>query len=343
MKKIITIGICFMLAGMISSFGQSSEYKIINKIHLEGDGGWDYLAVDELSNRLFVSHSTQVQIVDLSTGKMIGSIPGLNGVHGIAIASDINKAFISCGRDSSIVVVDLKTFKFIAKTKVTGANPDAILYDPHSHKVFTFNGRSANASVIDANTYKNVATIPLDGKPEFSATDGKGKIYVNNEDKSMIYMINSNSLVVEQKWSIAPGEEPSGLAFDKANNRLFSVTDKLMVIVDSQTGKIVTTVPIGENVDGVAFDPEKKRIYTSNGDGTVTVVQEVNPNDFKIVETITTQRGARTIGINTKTHRIYLPTAEFGPAPAATKENPNPRPSIKPGTFTILEIGYLKE
>jgi len=341
MKKIFVTAICSLVATI--AFAQLSEYKILNKIKLEGDGGWDYLAVDESSNRLFVSHSTQVQVVDLNTGKMVGSVPNLNGVHGIAIAPDLNKAFISCGRDSSVVIVDLKTLSFITKVKVTGANPDAILYDPHSHKVFTFNGRSANATVLDANTYKVVGTILLDGKPEFSATDGKGKVFVNNEDKSMVYAINSNTLQVDMKWSIAPGEEPSGLAFDITNHRLFSVTDKLMIISDSQNGKVVTTVPIGESVDGVAFDPIKKRAYSSNGDGSVTVVQEVNPNEFKVVETIPTQRGARTVAINTKTHRLYLPTAEFGPAPEPTTENPHPRPKIIPGTFTILEIGYTKE
>jgi len=325
------------------SLAQTSEYKIINKIKLEGDGGWDYLTIDEASDRLFVSHGTQVHVVDLKTGKQVGAIIKLNGVHGIAVANDINKAFISCGRDTAVVIIDLKTLEFIAKVKVSGINPDAILYDAYSHKVFTFNGRSANATVLDANTHKVVATIPLEGKPEFSVTDGKGKIYVNNEDKSSVYSINTNTLQVEKKWSIAPGEEPSGLAFDKANQRLFSVTDKLMVISDAQNAKVVTTVPIGENVDGVAFDPAKKRAYTSNGDGTVTVVQEVNPNEFKVVENIATQRGARTIAINTKTHRIYLPTAEFGPTPEATKENPNPRPKVVPGTFTILEIGFVKE
>jgi len=335
--------LCFAVLATFCSFGQTSEYKILNKIHLEGDGGWDYLTVDESTDRLFISHSTQVQVVDLKTGKQVGAIPNLAGVHGIAIAADLNKAFISCGRDSSVVIVDLKTLALVGKVKVTGANPDCILYDPHSHKIFTFNGRSANATVVDATTYKVVGTLPLDGKPEFSATDAKGKVFVNNEDKSMVYTINSNTLQVEQKWSIAPGEEPSGLAFDKANDRIFSVTDKLMVISDAKNSKVVTTVPIGENVDGVVFDPIKKRIYTSNGEGSVTVVQEVTPNEFKVVETIPTQRGARTIAINTKSHRIYLPTAEFGPPPAATKENPNPRPTIKPGTFTILEIGYAKE
>lgn len=340
MKKIIALMSC--LVASIVCFPQASEYKIIRTISLEGEGGWDYITVDESANRLFVSHNTQVQVVDIATGKQVGAITDLKGVHGIAIADDLNKAFISCGRDSTVVIIDLTTLKVIGKVVVTGANPDAILYDPHSHKVFIFNGRSANATVLDANTYKVIATIPLDGKPEFSVTDGKGKIFVNNEDKSMIYMINSNTLQVEQKWSIAPGEGPSGLAFDKLNHRLFSVTDKLMVIVDSQTGKIVSTVPIGENVDGVAFDPGSKRAYSSNGEGTVTVVQEVNPNEFKVVETIATQRGARTIGINTKSNRIYLPTAEFGPVPEPTKEVPHPRPVSKPGTFTVLEIGYLK-
>lgn len=341
MKKIMMTVISAL--AVIMTFGQKTEYKILNKIKLEGDGGWDYLAVDESTDRLFVSHSTQVQVIDLKSGKQVGAVANLNGVHGIAVAPNLNKAFISCGRDSSVVIVDLKTLSFIAKVKVTGANPDAILYDPYSNKVFTFNGRSANATVLDASSHKVVATIPLDGKPEFSVTDGMGKVFVNNEDKSMVYEINSNTLKVAKKWSIAPGEEPSGLAFDKINQRLFSVTDKIMVISDAKNGKVVTTVPIGESVDGVAFDPAKKRIYTSNGDGSVTVVQEVTPDEFKVIETIPTQRGARTIAINTKTHRIYLPTAEFGPTPEATKENPNPRPKLIPGTFTILEIGYIKE
>jgi YVTN family beta-propeller protein len=336
MKKLILILCLGILSGAAYS---QSKYKILNKIKLQGDDGWDYLTVDESTNRLFVSHGTQVQVVNLTTGALAGSVPDLKGVHGIAIAHDINKAFISCGRDSSIVIVDLTTLKYLSKVKVTGANPDAILYDEFSHKVFTYNGRSANATVIDAKTYQVLATIPLDGKPEFSVTDGKGKVFVNNEDNSTIYVINAITLVVEQKWPIAPGEGPSGLAIDVANHRLFSVTDKLMVIVDSQNGKVVATVPIGDGVDGVMFDPGTKRAYSSNGEGTVTVIEEVNNNSFKVVETIPTQRGARTIGINKKTHRIYLPTAEFGAIPAATEQNPRPRPAIIPGTFTILEIG----
>jgi YVTN family beta-propeller protein len=339
-KNLIFLSFSVLMSSL--AFSQS-EYKIISRIPLEGDGGWDYLTVDEATNRLFVSHGTRVQVVDLSSGKLVGTVYDLKRVHGIAIAQDLNKAYISCGEDSSVVVIDLKTLKSIAKVKVSGANPDAILYDQFSQQVFTYNGTSKDATVLDAKTYKVVATIPLDGKPEFSVTDGKGKIYVNNEDLNMVYEINATTLKVDKKWSISPGEEPTGLAFDKKTHRLFSVTDKLMIISDSQTGKVVTTVPIGSRVDGVMFDPEKKRAYSSNGEGSVTVVEEVNENEFKVVETIPTQPGARTIGINTKTHRLYLPTAEFGPAPAPTTENPNPRPSIKPGTFVILEIGFVKE
>jgi len=339
MKKLACFWSFLMVMSAMVLLAQPSSYKILNKIHLDGDGGWDYLTVDELTNRLFVSHNTQVQVVDLSTGKVTGIVPNLKGVHGIAIANDINKAFISCGRDSSVVVIDLTTLKFIAKIKVTGANPDAILYDPYSHNVFTFNGRSANATIIDAKTHAIVATLPLGGKPEFSVTDERGKIFVNIEDKNLVCEINANSLRVEQMWPIAPGEEPTGLAMDKINHRLFSVTDKLMVVLDSETGKIVARVAIGANVDGVAFDPVKKRAYSSNGEGTVTVVEEITENDFRVVETIPTRRGARTIAINNKTHRIYLPTAEFGATPKPTQENPHPRPSINPGTFIIIEVG----
>jgi len=341
--KTLIINLSFALVTTAFALGQSSQYKILNKIKLVGEGSWDYLTVDQSTNLLYVSHYSQVQVVDLTTGKMIGSIQNLRGVHGVAIVNNLNKAFISCGSDSSVVIVELKSLKFIEKVKVTGAYPDAILFDPHSKRVFCFNGYSKNATVLDPVTHKILATIQLDGKPEFAVSDGEGKIFVNDEDNSMVDMINSNTLKIELKWSIAPGEGPSGLAFDKVNKRLFSVTDKLMVISDAQNGKVVATVPIGDGVDGVAFDPVMRRAYTSNGEGTVTVVQEVTPDQYKAVDTIPTQEGARTITINPKTHRIYLSVAEFGPVPAATKEVPHPRPSSKPGTFTVLEIGNIKE
>lgn len=316
-----------------------SNYKIVNKIHVVGEGGWDYLNVDEINGRIFVSHATVAQVIDINTGKLAGTIPDTKGIHGIAIANDLNKGFTSNGRDSSVTVFNLKTLEVITKTKITGQNPDAILYDPFSQKVFTFNGGSSNSTVIDAMTNKVLATIPLDGKPEFSATDGKGKVYVNIEDKSVINVINSMTLKVEHHWPISPGEEPSGLALDNINHRLFSVCgNKLMVVTDAITGKVITTLPIGDRCDGVAFDPEMKRAYASNGEGTVTVVQEENSNSFKVLETFTTQPGARTIAINKVSHHMYLTTAEYEPASSAS----NRRPSVKPDSFVILDIETLK-
>jgi DNA-binding beta-propeller fold protein YncE len=338
MKKAI-FTISFVLIICMPSLIAQSNYKIANKYHVEGNGGWDYLAVDESTGRIFMSHSTVVNVVNESDGKLLGTIPDTKGVHGIAIAADLNKAFISNGADSSVTIVDLKSLAFIAKVNVTGKNPDAILYDPFSHKVFAYNGRTSNATVIDGATNKVVATIKLDGKPEFSVTDGKGKVYVNIEDKSEITCINSSTLKVEQTWSIAPGQEPSGLALDNENHRLFAVCgNKMMVVVDAMTGKVITNLPTGNGTDGAAFDPALKRAYSSNGEGTMTVVQEVSPNEFKVLENVPTQQGARTITVDKKTHHLFLPTAEFGPAPSATADNPRPRPTIKPDSFTLLDI-----
>jgi DNA-binding beta-propeller fold protein YncE len=321
-----------------------SEYSIVNKIHLPGEGGWDYLSVDEAGSRLFVSHSAVVLVVDLKTGQLAGTIGETPGVHGIALAEDQNKAFISVGRNASVKVINLKTLEFIADVKITGENPDAIMYDQFSKRVFVFNGRTANATVIDAVTNQVAGTIPLEGKPEFPVSDGKGKLYVNIEDKSLISVIDVKSLKVEKSWPIAPGEEASGLALDNETHRLFAVCgNKLMVVVDALDGHVVTTLPIGDGCDGVKFDPGLKRAYSSNGEGTMTVVQELDKDKFKVIETFTTARGARTLAIDTKSHHIYLPSAEFDPAPAATAENPRPRPSTKPGSFYVMDIAPIKK
>jgi DNA-binding beta-propeller fold protein YncE len=338
MKKINIVILVLLFSGISVSLAQS-KYQISNKIHLTGNNGWDYISVDEDAARLYVSHGTEVNVVDLTRNESIGIIPDTKGVHGIAVAKDLNKGFISNGRDTSVTVIDLKTLAFITKIKVTGNNPDAILYDPFTKRVFTFNGRSSNSTVIDAVTYKILETIPLPGKPEFSVTDFKGTVYVNIETKNLVCKINSKTMKMEQSWSIAPGEEPSGLAFDLKNNRLFSVcSNKLMVVSNPETGKVVTTLPIGDGCDGVAFDPILKRIYSANGEGNMTIVEQKDANTYVVLENLPTQKSARTITVNTKTHKIYLPAAEYGEAPAPTAENPRPRSPLKPNTFVVLEI-----
>jgi DNA-binding beta-propeller fold protein YncE len=270
-------------------------------------------------------------------------VSDLKGVHGIAVAGDLNKGFISNGKDSSVTIFDLQTFKTLAKVQITGKNPDAILYDPFTHRVFTFNGRTSNSTVLDAKTNAVLGTIALDGKPEFSVSDGNGKVYVNIEDKSEVCMINPTTMKVEHTWPIKPGEEPSGLALDAKNHRLFMVCDnKKMIVMDSETGKVVADLLIGEGPDGVAFDPGNERAYSANGDGTMTVVEGKNGANYKVLENVATQKGARTIAVDSKTHHLYMPTCEFDAAPAPTKDNPKPRPARKKGSFTILDVETLK-
>ncbi|HXB39726.1 MAG TPA: YncE family protein [Bacteroidia bacterium] len=341
MKKIFFVSAAILFCSALNA-QTKTEHVIANKIPVEGDGGWDYLTADELSDRLYVSHGTMVQVIDTKTNKVIGTIPDTKGVHGITLAHDLNKGFISNGRDTSVTIFDIKTLKTIGKVKVTGVNPDAILYDKFSHKVFVYNGRSKNATVIDAKTDKVVETIALEGKPEFSATDEKGKIYVNIEDKNMITVINATTLKVEQNWPIAPGEEPTGLALDNKTHRLFTVCgNKLMVVIDATNGKVIANLPIGDGCDGVAFEPTTNRAYSSNGEGTVTVVQEENETTFKVIETIQTQKGARTICINPKTHHVYLSAGEYEEMPPAA-DGQRQRPKVKAGSFVILDIELKK-
>lgn len=339
-KKTLNIVLASILL-TVNIFAQtnSPSYKIIKKISVAGDGGWDYLAVDEIAQNLFLSHGNVVNVVNLKTEETIATIPDTKGVHGIAMANDLNKGFISNGSDTSITVFDLSKLTIIEKVKIKGINPDAILYDEFSHKVFAYNGRSNDATVLDAKTNKIIGTIKLSGKPEFSVTDGKGNIYVNIEDKSSITVIDAKTLKVKNTWIIAPGEEPTGLAYDTKHERLFTVCDnKMMVVINAENGKVITTVPIGEGCDGVSFDQTKGMIFSSNGEGTVTVIKQENENTYKVVETIKTQKGARTITLNKTTHQIYLPVAEYGIKPEPTKENPNSRPATKPNTFSVIVI-----
>ena len=333
-KTVLIIALAFNCA-----LGFSQNHYISRKINVAGNDGWDYLAVDNVNQHLFISHGNVVNVVDLKTDKTIATIPDTKGVHGIAIANDLNKAFITDGKDNSVTIINLTTFVLIEKVAIEGQKPDAVLYDQFSNKVFTYNAKTNDATVIDATTNKVIKNIPLGGKPEFSATNGKGLVYVNIEDKNQIKVIDTSDLVVINTWSIAPGEEPSGLALDVETNRLFAVCgNNLMIIVDASNGKVVSTLPIGDGCDGVAFDADKKLAFSSNGIGNITVVNEENANAFKVVETITTQKGARTIALNKTTHELYLPTAEFGEKPKPTAENPKPRASLKPNSFQVLVV-----
>ena len=299
MKKIISL--LFISLCVINCSSQT--HKVSKKINVAGDEGWDYLAVDDVNQHLFVSHGSVVNVIDLKTDKTIATILDTKGVHGIAIANDLNKAFITDGKDNAVTIVNLTTFELIEKVIIQGQKPDAVLYDKFSHKVLTYNAKSNDATVLDAVTNKVVKTIPLGGKPEFSVTNTKGLIYVNIEDKNQIKTIDAKTLEVIATWSIAPGDEPSGLAIDIETNRLFSVCgNNLMVIVDASNGKIIKTLPIDDGCDGVAFDAKKKLIFSSNGIGTITVVKEVNASDFVVQETVKTQKGARTITINKSTN-----------------------------------------
>src|SRR6266567_4953560 len=298
------------------AFAAPPTYKVINKIKVGGGVRWDYAYLDSANHRLYVSHGTQTEVIDTATDKLVGTIPDTKGVHGVAVANDLGRGYTSNGGDNDVTVFDLKTLKALSKVK-TGQNPDAIIYEPVSHRVFTFNGRSSDSTAIDAKTGNVVAaSIPVGGKPEFAQVDGKGHIYVNIEDKNEIVEINAKDALVSKRYSIAPCDGPSGLAFDPKKGVLFSVCDgKVMVVSDPATGKVLATPAIGSGVDGVAFDDGYA--FSANGtDGTITMVGETSPGKYEPVATITTQRGARTIGADQKVHKLYLPDAEFGPAPA---------------------------
>jgi len=315
------------------------RFKVASRIPLGGEGGWDLVVVDPDAQRLFVTHNTRVQVIDLSTDHLAGEIPDTPGPHGVAIADDLGRGFVSGGRDSSVTIFDSKTLAVIGRIKLSSRNPDAITYDPVSKRVFTFNGGSANSTVIDAAAGNIVGSIALNGKPEFAVSDGKGKIYANLEDASALIAIDTNTLQVVSRWPLKPGEEPSGLAMDQEHRRLFSgCANQKLIVVDADNGRIVRTLPIGKNVDAVAFDSKRQLIFSSNGDGTLTVIQEKDPNHYKVVQTVPTQLGARTVALDEASGRLFLPAAEFGPAPPPTADHPHPRGSVKPGTFVILVV-----
>jgi DNA-binding beta-propeller fold protein YncE len=320
-----------------SAFAQG--YRVTGSIPIGGTGGWDYLTADSENRRLYVSHTTEVVVVDLDSEKVVGHIAGMARIHGIAIANELGTGFISDGGSNQVVAFDLKNLQVKNKIRA-GTNPDGIVYDSASKRVFAFNGRSQDATVIDAASGAVAGTVALGGKPEFPVSDGKGSVYDNIEDKSEIVRIDSQTLTVTARWKIAPCESPSGLAMDRRERRLFAVCDnRLMAVVDADSGKLVATPEIGEGPDAAAYDTANKLVFSSNGgSGTLTVIRQMSANEYSVAESAETAPGARTLALDEKTHKIYLATGSFGPAPEATAAAPHPRRTIEPGTFKVLVL-----
>jgi DNA-binding beta-propeller fold protein YncE len=329
-----------MSPAVVALAAAGSGYHVIKTFKIGGEGGWDYLTADATARRLYISRGTHVIVLDLDSGKNVGDIPDTPGVHGIALAPELGRGFTSNGREGTVSIFDIQNLRLITKVKV-GDNPDAILYDPATKRVFTFNGRSHDSSAIDAASGKVVGTIALGGKPEFAASDAKGEIFVNIEDKSELDAIDPNKLEVKSKWPLAPCTEPSGLSIDRKHRRLFVGCDnKMMAVVDANSGKLLATPAIGEGVDATAFDDETGQAFAScGGDGVLTIVKEESPEKFTVVDNVPTQKGARTMALDSKTHNAYTVTASFGPRPEPTADNPHPRPPILPDSFVVLVVG----
>ena len=311
---------------------QSSEYKVVKTIPVEGPGFWDYLTVDKPTQRLFISHGTVVDVLDLRSERKIGQIPNTPGVHGIALIQDLNKGFITAGRLDSVIVFNLATLEVLAKIP-GGKKPDAIIYDPFSRRVFSFNASGNSVTAIDAVSNQVVGTIGLSGKPEYAVSDGKGKMFCNIEDKSTVVKFDATTLKVEEEWPLAPGEGPTGLAIDLKNNRLFSACSESqqLLVMDATNGHVITTVPIGEGCDGIIFLPREQDIISSNGEGTLTIIHQNSMNDYKIIKTLATRINARTITWDESTRKIYLPFADV--------VIENGKRSIVPGSFGIVVVG----
>ena len=318
-----------------------SGYHQIKKISIGGEGGWDYLIAD--NGRIYVSHTNEVDVVDIAKGEVAGKITDLHGVHGIALAPEFNRGYISNGQAGTVTAFDLKTLAKVGAEIPAGKNPDAIMYDSSSKRVFAFNGRSNDATAIDAKDGTVAGTVPLDGKPEFAAADGKGHVFVNLEDKSAIYDIDAKALTVSHKWPLAPCEEPSGMAFDAKTRRIFSgCGNKMMAVTNADTGKVVATPAICNGIDATAFDPALGYIYHSCGEGTMTIIHEDSADKYSLVENVKTANGARTMALDAKTHNVYLSIADFEtlpPAPSKDGKPARPRRRIVPGTFGLLEFG----
>ena len=334
MKKLAFFLLCNTMAAHCLIAQTNSHLQVLKTFHIGGTGGWDYLAVSPVHDMLYVSHGNQVNILNKNNGDSLGIIEKTNGVHGIAFVPTANKGFISNGKSNNVFVFDLTTNKVLAEIE-TGKNPDAIMYEPFSKKIITCNGRSNNLSIIDPLLNKVIDSVNVGGKPETAVSDEAGKLFINIEDKNEIVVVDTKTFKIINHWKISPGDGPSGLAYDPKTKTLFAGCEKLLIVVNAVTGKIISQLPIGEGCDGVAFDETERKVYSSNGDGTLTVIQQDNTGTFNVTENVPTKRGARTISVDPISHWVYLPTADFEPLPAGQKG----RPKIIPGSFQVLVIG----
>ncbi|CAN5467029.1 hypothetical protein BH09SUM1_BH09SUM1_21340 [soil metagenome] len=327
-----------ILTAPVVALAGASGYTVAAGVPVPGDGGWDLLAVDSATHRLYLSHSDHVDVIDTEAGKVVGKIEGTEGAHGIAIAPDLSRGFTTNGKSNTVTIFDTKTLKTIERVDV-GTKPDAILFDAFSKRVFVMNAGSGDCTVLDPATGKSLGTVTFGKGPELPATDGKGTIYVNIEDTAEVVAFDAANLTILHRWNLVGGEGPTGLAMDAKTHRLFAAChNKKLVVLNSDNGEVVTTVDIGERVDGAAFDPTRNMIFSSNGDGTTTIIHEDSADKYTVVENIATKKGARTIAIDDATGQLYLPAAEYGATPAATTDQPRPRASVVPGSFQYIRI-----
>lgn len=342
-RQPIRLGLaCAALCACGAAAAAGPEYALLTSNRIGGPGGWDYLASDAAGARVYLSRGDHVDVYDTASGKVAGQIPGTAGVHGIALAEAHNRGYTSNGRANSVTVFEISTLKVIKEVAIAGQNPDAILYEPVNDRIYTFNGKSKDVTVLDATSLAVIATLPVPDKPEFAATDGAGHVYVNIESEpGQLVAIDGKVPSVRATWTLAGCNSPTGLAIDAQRQRLFSVCDdKVMVVTSATSGKQVARVQIGQGPDAVAYDPALKLVYSSNGqDGTLSIVRQESADRYVVAQTLATARGARTLALDTKSHRVYLVTSDFGPAPAPTADVPHPRPPQVPDTFTVHVAG----
>lgn len=337
----LVFAVLSMGAGLACAAPQAGDYAVLTSNRIGGPGGWDYLTTDAAGSRVFISRGDHVDVYSTAPAKVTGQIPGTSGVHGVALNESHDRGYTSNGKGNSITVFELSTLKVVKEVPIAGQNPDAILYEPVADRLYTFNGKSKDVTILNATTFEMVATLPVPGKPEFAVSDAAGRVYVNIESEpGQLVVIDGKVPALKSTWPLAGCNSPTGLAIDEAHHRLFSVCDdKVMAVTDALSGKKVARVTIGEGPDAVAFDPALGLVFSSNGEGTLSIVKQDTPDRYTVAKTVATARGARTMALDTKSHRVYLVTSDFGATPAATADVPHPRPPQVPDTFTVHVVG----